>query len=145
MIIRPFTPADQQSTQQLILNGLKEYWGDLNPSFNRDLNQIADSYQDGYFLIAEQNGEIIGCGAFKPVGEGKVEIVRMSVHPKMRRLGVGRQLLDALLIEAKKRGYVSIILETTATWQGAIAFYQSYGFRPTHVLDGDQYFEYALS
>ena len=55
MIIRPFTPDDQQATQQLILDGLAEYWGKIDPSLNTDLNKIEESYQDGYFVVAEED------------------------------------------------------------------------------------------
>jgi hypothetical protein len=33
-----------------------------------------------------------------------------------------------------------VILETTATWENAIAFYQAFGFQISHFADGDVYF-----
>ncbi|MCP4415536.1 MAG: hypothetical protein GY805_02870, partial [Chloroflexi bacterium] len=45
IVIRPFHPQDQSATKQLILAGLVEHWGELDPSLNPDLNDIARSYR----------------------------------------------------------------------------------------------------
>ncbi len=145
MIIRPFTPSDQHATKQLILDGLAEYWGEIDPTLNPDLNQIEDSYREGYFVVAEKNGVIIGCGALIPKDDQSGQIVRMSVDSKIRRAGIGRKILDELVRYAITTGFTSIILETTITWEDAIAFYKSYGFQPTYEKDGDQYFVYHLN
>ncbi len=128
----------------MILTGLAERWGVLDTRKNPDLNDIASSYAAGCFLVAWQGTEIVGSGAFLPRARDTVEIVRMSVRKEKRRQGIGSALLKALCWQAYRRGYRRAILETTATWEDAIAFYRHFGFRATHQKDGDLYFALAL-
>lgn len=144
--IREFQPSDQAAAEALILAGLEEHWGTLDPTLNPDLNNIAATYAAGAFLVAvAPNGDLIGTGALKPVAAATGEIVRMSVARAWRRRGIGRRMLVALIDVARTRGYTRIILETTATWAGARAFYQAAGFRVTHYAGGDVYFEKAIT
>jgi ribosomal protein S18 acetylase RimI-like enzyme len=62
----------------------------------------------------------------------------------MRRRGIGRLVLRALLDCARVNSFSSVILETTSTWQDAINFYLSQGFCVTHVAGGDTYFRLEL-
>ena len=149
--LRPFRPADQCAAKALILAGLLEHWGTLDSSLNPDLDDIATSYKDATFLVACEGdrlackgGRIIGTGVLKPRDTDAGEIVRMSVAGDMRRRGLGRRILDALIADARDRGYARIILETTQTWAGAIAFYQNAGFEITHHQNGDVYFVMQL-
>lgn len=144
--LRPFRPEDQCAVKALILAGLKEHWGTLDPTLNPDLGDIASTYADATVVVACQSDRIIGTGVLKPQGEGARvgEIVRMSVATDCRRRGIGRQILNALIEAGRERGYARIILETTQTWDGAIAFYQAAGFQITHHQDGDVYFVMQL-
>lgn len=145
LVIRPFQPEDQEEVKTLILSGLVDHWGTLDPTKNPDLNNIARSYADAIFLVAWLDGRIVGTGALVPRVESTAEIVRMSVAADLRREGIGKRILLELIRQAKARGFSRIILETTATWAEVIAFYQSMGFRLTHLLNGDQYFEMDLT
>lgn len=145
LTLHPFQPADQPAVKALILAGLVEHWGALDPDKNPDLDDIAASYKDAYFLVARYAGEIVGMGVLLPRSADTVEIVRMSVAAKVRRQGVGHRILVALCAEAKARGFRRVILETTATWEEVIAFYQAFGFHITHYQDGDVYFELVFS
>ena len=138
--IRPFHPNDQEPVRELILAGLEEYWGRLDQSKNPDLHDIADSYRDGIFLVACLDGQIVCTGALLPRSVETAEIVRMSVARHLRRQGIGRQMLAELCSRAYQRGFRQVILETTATWKNAIAFYQAFGFQISHYADGDVYF-----
>ena len=142
--LKPFQNQDQPAAKALILDGLVEHWGFLDESKNPDLDDIAASYAAGIFLVAWRDDEIIGTGAFNPHSEKQVEIVRMSVAKKMRRQGVGQQVLSELCRIASEKGYAEVILETTETWQDVIDFYLNYGFDITHHVDGDVYFKMDL-
>ncbi len=144
LTIVPFCPEDQQPAKELILAGMKEHWGELDESKNPDLENIASSYADGVFLVARQNEEIIGTGAFRPLSDETVEIVRMSVKKKKRRQGVGREILTELCWRAYRKGYKRAILEVTASWDEVIAFYRAFGFEVTHQVAGDVYFAMDL-
>ena len=94
--ILPFRPENQVPVQALILAGLKEYWGVIDESKNPDLKDIAVFYQDGVFLVAWLDDEIIGTGAFLPRSPETVEVVRMSVARDLRSQGIGGKLLKEL-------------------------------------------------
>lgn len=142
--ILPFHSENQESVQNLILAGLEEYWGTLDENKNPDLQNITETYQNGIFLVAWLDNETVGTGAFMPRSIETVEVVRMSVSRHMRRQGIGQQMLAALCSRAYQRGFKQVILETTATWQNAIAFYKTFGFQITHYSDGDVYFALDL-
>ena len=152
--IRALRVEDQDAAKALILAGLEEHWGVLDPSLNPDLDDIAASYRDAVFLVACINGEMAGTGALVPEagrfpsgasGAGSVaRIVRMSVARSRRRQGIGRLLLDELCRQARALGCRTVVLETTADWQDAIAFYLRCGFRASGFSEGDIHFKLDL-
>jgi len=138
--IRPFEPADQSAAKNLILAGLAEHWGELDPSKNPDLSDIASTYANGVFLIAQAGDEIVGTGALVCHGGGIAQIVRMSVSITRRRTHIGTLILGHLIAHARNRGYRKIILETSEDWHEAVKFYLNNNFRITHYGDGNVYF-----
>jgi N-acetylglutamate synthase-like GNAT family acetyltransferase len=142
--IRLFQPADQVEIHDLILEGLKEHWGKLDPNLNPDLKDIYSTYKDAYFLVARKDEKIVGCGALCLVSDGRAEIKRMSVSTNSRRQGIGYCILDALIHQARQNGVKTIILETTSTWTGVVDFYLNYGFQITHHENDDTYFRFDL-
>jgi putative acetyltransferase len=147
--LHDFQPSDQAAVKDLILAGLAEHWGTLDPSKNPDLNDIAATYSaasnaGAAFLVARSQGQIIGTGALVPRPQGTAEIVRMSVARDWRRQGIGRMILQALVERARQAGFRRLVLETTATWQEVVAFYLRFGFHITHHQDGDVYFELLI-
>lgn len=148
LTIERFRPADQPAARALILAGLEEHWGALDPALNPDLNDIATSYSDGVFLVARLarlNGQLVGTGALIPETEGVGRIARMSVAKSHRRLGIGTRILHELLGEARRQGYRKVVLETTETWDDAISFYLRNGFSIIARHDGDMHFEMNLN
>ena len=144
LAIVPFCSQDQRVVKELILEGLKEHWGALDESKNPDLDDIASSYASGVFLVAWRNGEIVGTGAFRPLPDGTVEVVRMSVQAGLRRRGIGRIILAELCQRAYRKGYKKAVLETTASWQEVIEFYKAFGFEVMHYADGNLHFALDL-
>ena len=135
--LRPFKAMDQDEAKTLIQAGLAEHYGYLDPTLNPDLNDISHSYANAIFMVGEQDGRIVATGALIPRSAGEAEIARMSVTSDLRRSGIGTQMLRKLCDEGKEAGYSRIILETTATWEDVIAFYQRFGFQITHYADGE--------
>jgi N-acetylglutamate synthase-like GNAT family acetyltransferase len=142
--LMPFRPEDQAAVKQLVLAGLGEHWGKIDPTKNPDLNDIAVTYAAADFQVARSDGRIVGCGALVPRGDQIAEIVRMSVAADMRRQGIAHYILNRLIEIARERGCKQVTLETTATWAGVIEFYLRCGFRITHHKDGDVYFALDL-
>ena len=147
LTIRPFQPADQLPVRELVLAGLAERWGRLDPSRNPDLDDIQTSYvaRGDTVLVVEAGGQIAATGALVCSSHGVGQIVRMSVDASFRRQGIARTLVAALLAEARKRGFQRIIVETTYDWQSAIALYQQCGFVPYDRDSEDVYLELTLA
>lgn len=86
----------------------------------------------GTFLLAEEGGRVLGCGALRrlsePGLEDVAEVKRMYVVPEGRGHGVARVVLDALEAEARALGVVRMILETGDGQPEAIALYTRAGF-----------------
>ncbi|WP_461615474.1 GNAT family N-acetyltransferase [Clostridium sp. Marseille-QA1073] len=137
--IIPFTKEYQEEAKKLILKGIKEYVGEININFNKDLNNIEEQYKDGQFLLAIHKEKLIGTGALIYSGETG-QIVRMSVDKNYRNLGVGKKLLDGLIKHALESNTKKIIVETTKDWESAVNFYKKYGFKFLHYKDDDIYF-----
>lgn len=144
-VIRRFRPADQAAARAVILAGLQDHWGTLDPAYNRDLDDLGQTFAGGEFWVADAQGEIVGTAGLLVRGPDTGEVVRVSVARAWRRLGLGRRLMAALVATAETRGLRTLTTETTASWADAIAFYEALGFRRTHLRAGDQYFALTLS
>lgn len=136
-LIGPFKIEDQKAVKKLVIAGLAEHFGRVDPTLNPDLNDISTSYADATFLVTWLDGRIIGTGALIPKSDQVAEIVRMSVASDMQRQGIGTRILERLCQEAIDLGFQQIILETTSTWYEVIEFYSRFGFRISHRQEGN--------
>jgi len=59
---------------------------------------------------------------------GEAEILSIGVVPAFRRKGIGRRLLSAAAIEAKRRGAERLFLEVASDNSPALALYRRAGF-----------------
>ena len=104
--IRPFVPADQIAARALILTGLGEHWGYIDETLNPDLDDISEAYppETSYFLVAEEDGALIGAGCLTEDDAETGRLVRMSVASAARGKGIGRRLVAELEAVARARG-----------------------------------------
>lgn len=144
VVIRPFCTADQAAARRLILEGMREHWGHIDPHRNPDLDEIAAYYADGDFVVAQWGEQLVGTGALIAEDECQGRIVRMSVAPHCRRLGIGTRILKNLCNRAIAAGYESVVLETTSSWADAIGFYAAMGFGVTHYEEDETHFVLGL-
>ncbi len=93
----------------------------------------------GLFLIARIQGEAVGCGALKFHGDGPAELKRMWVSDAVRGLGIGRQLLSELEVQAAAHGVRVLHLETNGTLVAAIGLYRSAGYTEVAPFNDDPY------
>ncbi|HEY2389956.1 MAG TPA: GNAT family N-acetyltransferase, partial [Candidatus Angelobacter sp.] len=66
----------------------------------RTLAELRENVRD--FVVAEDDGRIIGCGALHLYGMHLAEIRSIAVIPSTKGLGAGRKLVDALMEEATR-------------------------------------------
>jgi putative acetyltransferase len=82
----------------------------------------------GVFLVVEQEGELVGCGAAKNCGQW-AELKRMYLKPKARGGGIALAMLVKLLDWARKEGLPVARLETGNVSVGALKLYRRAGFK----------------
>jgi predicted GNAT family N-acyltransferase len=82
-----------------------------------------DEFDEGcrHALALSLNGDAIGCGRILPNGH----IGRISVLPQWRKKKVGTAIMEAMLDEARSRGYKQVDVDAQTY---AIPFYHSFGF-----------------
>jgi N-acetylglutamate synthase-like GNAT family acetyltransferase len=131
LTIREFLPQDQKKAQALILQGLGEHFGRLDPTLNPDLDDIYHTYVEAgqRFMVVEINGEIAGTAALITESPGIGRIVRVTVKPNQRRAGIGRTVVQHLVQLAAEIGYKQLLVETNLDWYDAIRLYERCGFK----------------
>ena len=80
------------------------------------------------FLVVEQGGELVGCGAAKNCG-GWAELKRMYLKPKARGGGIALAMLVQLLDWARAQKLPLARLETGNVSVGALKLYRRAGFK----------------
>lgn len=84
-----------------------------------------------HVVVAYQENEPVGCGAFKPFDTEAVEVKRMYVQPLHRQQGVAQAVLGELERWAAELGYTACVLETGKRQPEAIALYHRRGYADT--------------
>jgi ribosomal protein S18 acetylase RimI-like enzyme len=101
-------------------------------SFEKELAELPGKYAppDGRLILAMVNGKVAGCVALRKIGEGTCEIKRLYLRQEFRGLGLGRQLAETIISEAKQIGYERMRLDTLPPkMDDAIKLYRSLGFK----------------
>jgi putative acetyltransferase len=84
------------------------------------------------FFSARCGGELLGVAALRHIDATHVELKSMHIRAERRRRRVGDAVVEALLAEARRRGYRRISLETGTgeAFVPARSLYAKLGFRP---------------
>jgi putative acetyltransferase len=82
------------------------------------------------FWTAWAGAELAGCGALKQFDAERGEIKSMRVVDSFLGRGIGRAILEHIMVEARARGLRSLWLETgsSAAFTPALRLYESAGF-----------------
>ena len=130
--VEPATKLDAAE----ISNLYKTVWTPYRESFPADLmdNRISDAGQvaismdsNEYFVIREEN-KIIGVVRCQ-FPHGTCHLDRMVVHPEHQGKGIGKALTQFIIDLAKEKGTSKVWLDTTPALEGAVALYESMGFK----------------
>lgn len=70
----------------------------------------------------------VGCGAFKEIAPGTVEVKRMYVPPEYRSQGIASQVLQELETWAAELSFKTCVLETGKRQPEAIRLYEKNGY-----------------
>jgi GNAT superfamily N-acetyltransferase len=126
------SPADIAQACDLF----KEYGASLGfplcfQNFEEELATLPGKYAlpAGRLLLAFVDGAPVGCGALRPFDQQACEMKRLYVRPECKGQGIGRQLAERLIAEAKLIGYARMRLDTIpAQMMEANRLYLALGF-----------------
>jgi len=83
------------------------------------------SYLAQSCLVAVRGGRTVGFIAYRQVG-GECEILNLAVSPEARRAGIGRRLVEQVLLDTSG----PVFLEVRASNHPARSLYEALGFKP---------------
>ena len=151
-LLRPrvaIVPADNQVRVGSVRELFTEYAESLSfnlcfQSFEQELAALPGEYApwSGMLLLALVNDEPAGCVALRKFGTNPAseddeilaeldicEMKRLYARPQFRGIGIGRELVDAILKCAAAIGYRRMRLDTVPTEMGtAVEMYRRLGF-----------------
>jgi len=129
------TPDDIQAVRELFLDYQASLDVDLCfQGFREELQQLPGDYAPpaGALLLALVDGAPAGCCALRPLPNtdhpDACEMKRLFVRPAFRGFGLGRLLVDRLLVLGQMGGYATMLLDTLSDMEAARALYQETGF-----------------
>ena len=129
MITLKRTNSDNLDFQKLTRE-FDEYLIDIDGEEREFFVQFNNIYIQNV-VVAYENNEAIGCGAFKEYELNVAEIKRMFVNPNHRNKGIAKMILQELINWSQEENFTTAILETAQKLKPAIALYQKFGFEIT--------------
>ena len=88
-------------------------------------NELEHKY--GVFLIALIEGKVIGYGGTWVLVD-EAHVTNVVVAPEFRGQGIGRKLMNEMLVKAREKGAVCATLELRKSNEVALKLYESMGF-----------------
>lgn len=113
---------------------MRRYPDEIRMTADEEANflQSIEESEESLMICAEIDGKIVGNGGISPVAS--VEKCRhranlgIAVQKAYNGLGIGTQIVSALLEEAKKAGYEQVELDVVTDNYRAIGIYERLGF-----------------
>lgn len=150
-LVRPYEDRDQAAVVDAVKTVFEEYGFIWEPDgYNRDLFEVPARYQhdSAAFWVGEVDGDVVGCGGVLffpampgPVGEvidfegdrrvggADCEVVRLYVHPRGRRNGVGTAIFEQILSACRERNCRHLEIWSDTNLKDAHRMYERYGAR----------------
>ena len=82
----------------------------------------------GYIFLARDGDKIIGTAGIANEGDSIYELVKMTVAPEFRGMGISKMLIERCLEKAKELKAKKVFLYSNSQLQTAISLYKKYGF-----------------
>jgi [ribosomal protein S18]-alanine N-acetyltransferase len=116
---RAMAPADLPRVAELERESYVFPWND---------QIFADCLRVGYHCVVVDTAAGVAGYAVLSMGAGEAHVLNLCIGDSLRRRGVGRRLLLALLTHARDRGIRDAFLEVRRSNRVAIALYHQTGF-----------------
>ena len=130
-------PAEERSQIDLVRTLFREYASSLGfslcfQSFDAELAGLPGEYSPpaGQLILVFCDASPAGCVALRKLEDGICEMKRLYVRPEFRGHGLGKDLVLALIAQARLSQYSKMRLDTVAASMAeAVGLYRSMGFR----------------
>ncbi len=116
MEVRPATIKDAKA-----INSLVSDYAELDKMLHRSMADIYENLQS--FLVAEQNGKVLGCCCLQIIWSDLAEITSLAVEESKKGTGVGKALVQGAI---EKAG--GLCLERVFALTLEPAFFEKLGF-----------------
>jgi ribosomal protein S18 acetylase RimI-like enzyme len=131
VLVRPASPEDAEAIGEL-LDAFNREFGEPTPGAPWLANRIVELLaQDTLVLLGGSGPDGLAVLRFRPgIWSAALEcyLAELYVKPELRGQGIGRALMEAVLIAARERGADHIDLGTSEADMAARALYESLGF-----------------
>jgi ribosomal protein S18 acetylase RimI-like enzyme len=134
-LLPPAHPSEWAETRSIFLEYAASLQVDLAfQEFQHELDNLPGEYATphGAVLLAWVEGSLAGCCALRPLHSSHyanaAEMKRLYVRPSFRKMGLGRQLTEAILDVARSSAYSCVLLDTLDDMEAARALYEDLGF-----------------
>lgn len=134
-LIREIKKKDNQAVANLIRSVFDEM----------EIPKVGTAYEDPYldlmfeeynksrsvYFVVESEGEIVGCAGIAPLENGDeqiCELQKMYFLPQTRGLGIGTQMMEKCLEQARIFGFKKCYIETMPFMHAAQKLYKKSGF-----------------
>ncbi len=117
-----FTIRSARTTDVLAITKIAQPLVEKRILLGKELVEIYESIQE--FVVAEQDGVVIGFGALHVMWEDLAEVRTLAVQEGVKRKGVGAAMLKELLERAKNLGIHRVFCLTFEE-----GFFQAHGFK----------------
>jgi len=115
---------------------LQQYFGELQVRFEKGFDANAGTPAEeaemtqpsGCFLVAQRDGQAIGCAALRRLDDETAEVKRMWTAPSVRGQGIASRMLRHLELMAHAMGYSKLRLDTNRVLKDAQSLYLRHGF-----------------
>lgn len=118
IVIRPARTKDVRAVRELI-----DRYSPDGRLLSKNTVTIYEDVQE--FVVAELDGQVVGCGALHVMWEDLGEVRTVAVLPEVKGQGIGGQILGALINRAHDLGLSRVFCLTFET-----GFFGYYGFEP---------------
>lgn len=126
--------TEQQIAEAKVIFREYETWLGMSlcfQGFEEELAGLPGKYAppNGRLYLAYSGDEVIGCIAMREIETGICEMKRLYLREAARGKGIGNQLIELVIGDAKSMGYEKMRLDTYPPKMGkAVDLYRSHGF-----------------
>ena len=117
IVVRPARTTDVVKIRSLV-----DFYADKGILLNKPTVTLYEDMQE--FVVAEVDGEFVGCGALHVLWSDLAEVRSIAVDPLCKQKGVGHELLAALLARGRDLGVQRVFCLTFE-----VTFFAKHGFK----------------